>query len=156
MKNILFIFLSICIIFFPSCTLSKQESEYNNDFLINNSILVPGKINVTINQADDKELKTELFQILSVKLNSFNKTKEHNDNILSVNISIIERTSIENFETVYSDFIYCCITDSTDNTVYENYQKSASKHSVTSVNKVNKYISTLINELNKIQMGKIQ
>lgn len=156
MQKKLVLFLIPFLLYLESCSVMKHETAISNNIDFRNSIYVTGNVHITINQAEDSEIEKQVSQILSVKTKQLSslKSDENYFDILTLNISINERSFIENFETRYSTFIYTYLKDSENNIVYENYIFKKSNKSISTSTYLNQCISLTCNKLKLFTYGK--
>lgn len=134
-------------IYFSGCKSTKQDTFFYDLSLLKNCILVTGEVKVTLNQIEDIEIENELKHIISVKTKSL-LSNNKNTNQLKFNISVIERSLIENFETKYSSFIYSSITDENNTIIFENCNYKKSDQSIASSTYLNDCVSEIYSKLN--------
>lgn len=135
-------------IYFSGCTSSKQDTVFYDVSLLSNCTLYPGSVRITINNIEDSEMEKELEKIIRLKNNSFIKYSE-NQNKVFFNISVIERSFVENFETKYSSFIYSSITDESGKLIFENCSYKKNSESIISSPYLNKCLADIYSELAK-------
>lgn len=140
-------FLSFTI-YFSGCTSSKQDTIFYNTSLLNNCTLYPGTVRITTNQIEDPEIEEEIKKTIGIKNYSIAKP-DKNQKKAYFNISVIERSFVENFETKYSSFIYSSITDEDHILIFENCSYRKNSESIISSSYLNKCLSDIYSELSK-------
>ena len=140
-------FLSFTI-YFSGCTSSKQDTVFYDTSLLNNCSLYPGTVRITTNQIEDPEIEEEIKKAIGIKNYSISKTDEKQKKAY-FNISVIERSFVENFETKYSSFVYSSITDENETLIFENCSYRKSSESIVSSSYLNKCLSDIYSELSK-------
>lgn len=140
-------FLSFTI-YFSGCTSTKQDTIFYDTSLLNNCTLYPGTVRITTNQIEDPEIEEEIKKTIGIKNYSIAKP-DKNQKKAYFNISVIERSFVENFETKYSSFIYSSITDEDDILIFENCSYRKNSESIISSSYLNKCLSDIYSELSK-------
>lgn len=140
-------FLSFTI-YFSGCTSSKQDTIFYDTSLLNNCTLYPGTIRISTNQIEDQEIEEEIKKVISIKNYSITKPAKNQEKAY-FNISVIERSFAENFETKYSSFIYSSITDENGTLIFENCSYKKNTESIISSSYLNKCLSEIYSELSK-------
>lgn len=144
-------FFILCIIMtsvkITSCKSIVIDKAFIEEKISENTSLVTGKISVTVNNTDEKNLCSQINDLVELKLKNLNNNKADSENHYKLDITIKEQTFIQNFENKYSLFISAKIFDTTEKLIYSNCFYSTSDRSIVSGRLQAELINTIINNI---------